>query len=217
MNSQKLNFGDKKVDKREFYLPKKAISLDSVDLNKIVVSSKWKINDTTCKYFCGYLDDNIIPPLCVILPQMNGYIKYFDDGAKNMLFITVDKNIYSKYNDIWNVIKKLLKAKCTIVPIRDEKYLITKLKVFGGINNATFTDDAVPLEKNCYMCIAAIDIDSVLKIDKKVYPRGYLEQCKYKLKKRRPIDFIYFDTFDEEDSDDYLHTTNFDNELNLLI
>ena len=56
--------------------------LDSVDLNKIVVSNKWKINDTTYKYLCGYLNYDVIQPLCVNLPQMNGYIKYFDDGGK---------------------------------------------------------------------------------------------------------------------------------------
>ena len=159
-------------------MSKKAISLDSVDFNKIVVSNKWKINDTTCKYFCGYLDNDIIQPLCVILPQMNRYIKYFDDGAKNMSLITDNKEIYAKYNEIWNVIKKLLKLKFTIGPVRDGKYLFAKLKVFNGINNTTFTDDVLPVEKNCYICIAAIDIDSVLKIDKKVYLQAYLEQCK---------------------------------------
>ena len=55
MSSQKIKFGDKEIDKKEFYLPKQAILLDSVDLNKIVVSSKCKINDTTYKYLCGYL------------------------------------------------------------------------------------------------------------------------------------------------------------------
>ena len=39
------------------------------------------------------------------------------------------------------------------------------------------------MEKNNYICIPAIDIDSVLKIDKKAYPQAYLEECKYKLKK----------------------------------
>ena len=43
-----------------------------------------KINDTTYKYFCGYLKNDVIQPLCVILPQMSRYIKYFDDGGKNM-------------------------------------------------------------------------------------------------------------------------------------
>ena len=53
--------------------------LDSVDLSKIVVSNKWKINDTTYKYFCGY---DVIQPFRVILPHMSGYDKYFDDGGK---------------------------------------------------------------------------------------------------------------------------------------
>ena len=80
MSSQKIKFGDKEVDKKEFYSSKEAILLDSEDLSKIVVSNKWKIDDT--KYFCRYLNNDVIQPFCVILPQMSGYIKYFDDGGK---------------------------------------------------------------------------------------------------------------------------------------
>ena len=47
MSLRKIKFGNKEVNKKEFYLSKQAISLDSVDLNKIVVSKKWKINDAT--------------------------------------------------------------------------------------------------------------------------------------------------------------------------
>ena len=82
MSSQKIKFGDKEIDKKEFYLSKQVISLNSVDLSKIVVSSKWKINDTKYKYFCGYLNNDVIQPSCVILSQMSGYIKYFDDDGK---------------------------------------------------------------------------------------------------------------------------------------
>ena len=57
----------------------------------------------------------------------------------------------------------------------DDKYLLAKLKMFNGINRTTFTDDQVPMERNHYICIVAIDIDSVLKVDKKVYPQAYLE------------------------------------------
>ena len=67
--------------------------LDSVDLSKIDVSKKWKIDDTTYKYFCGYLNNDVIKPLCVILLQMNGYIKYLNDGGKNMSFITDDGKV----------------------------------------------------------------------------------------------------------------------------
>ena len=100
MSFKKIKFGDKEVNKKEFYSYKEAIPLDSVDLNKIVVSSKWKISDTTYKYLCGYLNNDIIQPLCVILPQMNGYIKYFDNGGKNMSFVTNDEKVYKKYNEI---------------------------------------------------------------------------------------------------------------------
>ena len=165
MNSQKIKLGDKEVYKKEFYSSKEAILLDSVDLSKIVVSNKWKIDDTTYKYFCGYLNNDIIQPLCVILPQMSGYIKYFDDGGKKMSFVTDDKEVYEKYNEIWNVIKRLLKLKFTASPVRDDKYISAKLKIFKKINVTKFTDNIVPIEKNYYICIPATDIDSLLKID----------------------------------------------------
>ena len=177
----------------------KAISLDFVDLSKIFVSNKWKINDATYKYLCGYLNNDFIQPLCVILPQMNGYIKYFDNGGKNMSFVTDNEEVYKKYNEIWEVVRKLLKLKFTVGPVRDDKYIIAKLKIFNKINRTTFTEDIIPFEKNHYTCIPATDFDSVLKIDnKRAYSQVYLEQCKYKLKKRRVVNFIDDEVIDEE-------------------
>ena len=69
MSLRKIKFLNKEVNKKEFYSSKQAISLDSVNLNKIVVSKKWKINNKTYKHICGYLNNDIIQPLCVILPQ----------------------------------------------------------------------------------------------------------------------------------------------------
>ena len=68
------------IKKNSIHLKK--LLLDSVDLSKIVVSSRCKINDTTYNFFCGYLNNNSIKPLYVILPQVDGYIKYFNDGGK---------------------------------------------------------------------------------------------------------------------------------------
>ena len=201
MSSQKIKFGDREVDKKKFYSSKEAILLDSVDLSKIVVPSRWKLNDTTYKYFCGYLNNDVIKPLCIILPQMNGYIKYFDDSGKNVSFVTDDEKVYEKYDEIWNVVKGLLKLKFTTSPIRDDKYILAKLKIFRKKNITTFNNNnTVPTEKNHYICIPAIDIDSVLKIDKKAYPQAYLEQCKYKLKKRKIVNYIN-DEIIGEDSD----------------
>ena len=202
MSLRKIKFGDKEVNKKEFYLSKQAISLDSVDLNKIVVSKKWKINDTTYKHICGYLNNDTIQPLYVILPQMDGYIKYFDDGGKNMSFVTNDEEIYKKYNKIWEVIRNLLKIDFTVGPVRDDIYLVAKLKIFNKINRTTFTNNAIPIEKKYYICIPAIYIESVVKIDKRVYPQAYLEQCKYKLKKRKIVNYIDDEIIDEHSDSD---------------
>ena len=65
---KKRKFGDKDVNRKEFYSSKQAISLDSVDLDKTVASNKLKINETTWKYLCGYLNNDVVQPLCIILP-----------------------------------------------------------------------------------------------------------------------------------------------------
>ena len=134
---------------------------------------------------------------------MNGYIKYFEDSGKNMSFVTDDEKAYEKYDEIWNVVKGLLKLKFTVGPIRNDKYISAKLKIFRKKNLTTFSNNIVPSEKNHYICIPAIDIDSVLKIDKKVYPQAYLEECKYKLKKRKLVSLIDSEIIDDDsDSDD---------------
>ena len=133
---------------------------------------------------------------------MNRYIKYFDNGGKNMSFVTDDKEIYRKYNEIWNVVKSLLKLKFAASPIRDDKYILAKLKVFKKKNITTLNNNnIVPTEKDNYICIAAIDIDSVLKINKKAYPQAYLEECN-KLKKRKLESFIDSEIIDDDSDSD---------------
>ena len=59
------------------------------------------------------------------------------------------------------------------------------------------------LKKNHYSCIPARDIDSVLRIDnKRAYPQAYLEQCKYKLRKRKIVNFIDDEIIDEDSEND---------------
>ena len=102
---------------------------------------------------------------------------------------------------------KLLKVKFVANPVRDDKYLIAKLKIFNKINRTAFNDDNnknnIPKERSHYICIPAIDIDSVLKIDnKRAYPQAYLEQCKYKLKKRKIVNYIDDEIIDEDSDSD---------------
>ena len=122
-----------------------------------------------------------------------------------MSFVTDDKEAYKKNNEIWEVVRKLLKLKFTVIPVRNNKYIIAKLKIFKNVNIVTFTNNVIPEENTHYTCISAIDIDSVLKIDKKAYPQAYLEQCKYEFKKRkrsRYIDHLKIIDYDSENDSD---------------
>ena len=73
------------------------------------------------------------------------------------------------------------------------------MKIFNGTNRTPFTNNIIPIERNNCVCIAAIDIDSVLKINhKRAYPQTYLEQCKYKLRKRKIVNSIDDKIIDDE-------------------
>ena len=87
MNEKTLKFNDIILNKKEFHKSKEPIDLFSVNVDQIVVSDKFKHNNEGFKYFIGYLEGEIAKPLCIILPQMSGYIKYFENGGKNMSFL----------------------------------------------------------------------------------------------------------------------------------
>ena len=132
-------------------------------VNQIVVSNKFRHSDEGFKYFTGYQEDEIVKPLCIILPQMSGYIKYFENGGKNMSFMIKDKNILNKYNEIWEKIKETLNIKFHIMPIYDQTYIKIKVREFDGKIKTNFLGNEIPKENMHYTCIACITIDSVIK------------------------------------------------------
>ena len=95
-----------------------------------------------------------------------------------------------KMEEIWSKIKKSLNTRFHTQPIYDDKYIKTKVKTFSSMINTPFSGNEIPRESNHYICIAAIYIDSALKVGKNNYLEVYLEQCKYKIKRRNPEDFI---------------------------
>ena len=101
-----------------------------------------------------------------------------------------EESVYLKYAKIWNKIKSILNVKFHSQPIYDDKYIKTKVKTFNNTVNTLFSGDEIPKERIHYVCISAIFMDSVLRTDKKNYPQVYLEQCKYKIKKRELVSFI---------------------------
>ena len=71
---------------RTRYISKQPIDLDLVNTDQMLISDKFK-HDDGFKYFIGYKEGEIVKALCIILPQMSEYIKYFESGGKNMSFV----------------------------------------------------------------------------------------------------------------------------------
>ena len=90
----------------------------------------------------------VIVPLCIILPTMSGWMKYFENGGKNMSFKMQDDKVYLKYNEVWNKIKELLGGlKFSSEPIYDDNYFKTKVKTFNEVVGTLFDGDSIPKEK----------------------------------------------------------------------
>ena len=84
MSEKTLKLVNIKFNKKEFHKSKQPIDLKSVNVDQIVVSDKFRHSNEGFKYFIGYQDNEIVKPLCLILPQMSRYIKYFQNGGKIM-------------------------------------------------------------------------------------------------------------------------------------
>ena len=162
----------------------------SIDLDQIVVSDKFKHNDEGFKHFIGYLEGEIVKPLCIILPQMSGYIKYLENGGKGMSFLIKDDEVRDKYNKIWDVIKNKLDINFNSEPVYEYRCLKAKVREFDGVIKTIFLDNDMPKENMHYTCMACITIDSILRINKKNHPQVYLEESKYKVKKMQMSRFI---------------------------
>ena len=87
MSEKTLKFNNIGLNKKEFHKSKEPIDLMSVIVDQIIVSDKFKHNNEGFKYFIGYQEGGIVKPLCIVLPQMSGYIKYFKTVVKTCLFL----------------------------------------------------------------------------------------------------------------------------------
>ena len=139
----------------------------SVNLDQIVVSDKFKHSDEGFEYLLGYQEGEIVKLLCIILPQMSGYIKYFENGPETCLFWLKMTKCGKKYYEIWDVIKNKLGIKFHSKPIYDQKYLKAKVREFDGVIKTNFLGNDTPKQNMLYTCIACITIDPITKMDKK--------------------------------------------------
>ena len=94
MSEKTLKFDNIKLNKKEFHKSKQPFNLNLLNVDRIVVPDKFKHSDDGFKYFIGYQEGEIVKPLCIILLQMSGYIKYFENGGKSISFTVKDDNVF---------------------------------------------------------------------------------------------------------------------------
>ena len=166
ISEKTLKFDIIRVNKKEFHKYKEPINLDLINVDQIVISDKFKHSDGGFKYFIGYKEGEIVKPLCIISTQMTGYIKYFENGGKDMSFVIKDDDVLNKYNEIWDKIKEKVNIKFHSVPVYDEKYIKVKVREFNGVIKGNYLGDEIPKESMHYTCIACITTDSVIMMEK---------------------------------------------------
>ena len=71
-----------------------------------------------------------------------------------------------------------------------KKYIKTKIKIYNDKINTNFHGSKVLQDNEYCACLSLILLDSVAIVDKKYYPRIFLEECKYEVKKKKIINSI---------------------------
>ena len=85
MNMKSTAFSDTDIEKRVFHYSKCPLNINDVDIDKIIKSIKVSVSKKGFKYFIGFKDKENVKPLCILLPNMTGYTKRFDE-TKTCLF-----------------------------------------------------------------------------------------------------------------------------------
>ena len=130
MSGKSINFGEKRINKYNFYKNKKLFKIEDIYINKLLVSKKESHGTkNSLKYLIGYNDDDAIRPLFIKLPQMIGYVKHFDSD-KTMSFKVIGNKLLKEYTKIWEKVSNLMNVKFDSQPVYgdNDKYIKTKIK-----------------------------------------------------------------------------------------
>ena len=207
MNGKSINFEDKKINKSTFYKNKKLFNIHDLNVNKILASKKESYGTkNSLKYFIGYNYDDVIRPLCINLPQMICYVKHFDSN-KTMSFKVSDNKLLKRCNKIWEEISNLMNMEFNSEPVYgdNDKYIKTKIKMYEDRVNTNFQGKNVPKENVSYKCLSLIILDAVNRVNKKYYPKIFLEECKYVIRKNKMENLInddlHLSSSDESDNE----------------
>ena len=122
---------------------------------------------------------------------MIGYVKHFDSN-ETMSFNVTDNKLLKKYNKILEKSSNLLNIEFDSEPVYGDgdKYIKTKIKIYGGRVNTNFQGKNVPKENVSYKCLSLIMLDSVIRVNKTYCLQTLLEECKNVIRKNKMENLI---------------------------
>ena len=109
-----------------------------------------------------------------------------------MSFRVKDKQLLKNYSKIWKKVEKLLNIDFESKPVYgdDDKYIKTKIEIYVKNTITNFHNKKIPKEKILCKCLSIIMVDSVIKANKKNYPKILLEECEYIQEKIKTENYI---------------------------
>ena len=167
-----------------------------------------KTSTTTKSNLIAYNDSTIIP-LQLFLPKMTGYLNIFEDGTREMSFLTDNNESLERYTKIWEKVSDLIDKKFDSDPVYNNKHINTKIRSYNNDIITNFHDNdnknnKLPEKNRAYKCMSLISLDSIIKIIKKYYPQTLLQECVYKFINRKVkniITNINLDSSSESDNE----------------
>ena len=125
-----------------------------------------------------------------------------------MSFKVSDNKLFKKYTKIGRKISNLTNIKLDSEPVYgdNDKYIKTKIKLYGDKVNKNFLGKKIPKLNASYKCLSLTMLDSAIRANKNYYPQTLLEECKYEIKKNKMENLINVDldlsSSDESDNDE---------------
>ena len=108
MDKKIIKLDETEIEEYEFYQYKSPISINDIDIDKIVVSEKSPFGKQDSKYLTGYKDSEKIRPLLIFHPRINVYKKIFYK-TKRMYFLVKHKQFLKTHNKIRKKVSSITK------------------------------------------------------------------------------------------------------------
>ena len=126
-----------------------------------------------------------------------------------MSFFTDNNEFLERYTVIWEKISNLVNKKFDSDTFYNNKHINTKIRSYNNdikinFHNIDNKNNKLPEKNKPYKCVSLISLDSIIKINKKYYPKTLLQECVYKFinkKVENIIANINLDSSSESDNE----------------